>query len=68
MIILFLLSKELCPTDYVSVAYLGSCYHIVPTEVQIGEAKLGCQEIHTKSRLVSIETNTEHDFLRHYLE
>ncbi len=68
MIILFPLSKGLCPVDFVAAAYLASCYHIVPTGVPISEAKLGCQEIHSKSRLVSIETNTEHDFLKHYLE
>ncbi len=37
-------------------------------EVDIGDAKLGCQEIHSQSRLVSVEMNTEHDFLKHYLE
>ena len=51
-----------------SAPYLQSCYYVDENPLLVDEAKSACQNMHVKSRLVSIETNTEHDFLRHYLE
>ncbi len=68
MIILYLLPKELCPADFVTAPFVGSCYYAYSRYLLIEEAKSACQNIHVDSRLVSIETNTEHDFIRHYLE
>ncbi len=62
------LSTELCPADFESAPYLGSCYYLVATPVIIADAKSACREIHTKSRLVSIESNAEHDFLKRFYE
>ncbi len=53
---------------FITAPCLGSCYHVVLKDMLIDEAKTACRAIHNKSRLVSIETKTEHDFIRHFLE
>lgn len=56
-----------CPEGWISGGYLGSCYRIVHTRVNISTAKAACASIYYKSRLVAIESNAEFDFLRrHY--
>ncbi len=65
---MFPVSTEPCPTGFMPAHYLGSCYHAIVDRMLIGEAQLACPEIHPKARLVSIETNTEHDFLRRFAE
>ena len=65
--VLFRLLLDSCPEGFVIGGYLGSCYRVFPTAVDISTAKAACTSMHSKARLVSIESDAEFDFLRrHY--
>ncbi len=63
----FAVLVDSCPEGWISGGYVGSCYRIVQSTVNISTAKAACASMHYNSRMVAIESDAEFDFLRrHY--